>query len=228
MRNPRATATSPTSAPTDETASSHEWRASAWERCRLDLVPDPALGAGHRLVAGDPYHRAENAGTEVAGRAVSDQFAIALHRGEHCAGPDDQRHPQPGEVLGTLVAVGVTGGGFPLGHREAEEHDCAGRHVGQVVQGVGQQAYRSTEQGQEQFDAAGECQPHRREAHRMLADPTRLRILWALFAGEQSVGGLAELVGVTPLIVSQHLAKLRLGRVVTTRRERTRGVLRRR
>jgi DNA-binding transcriptional ArsR family regulator len=60
------------------------------------------------------------------------------------------------------------------------------------------------------------------ETLRMLADPTRLRILWALFAGEQSVGRLAELVGVTPSVVSQHLAKLRLGRVVTTRREGTR------
>jgi DNA-binding transcriptional ArsR family regulator len=57
------------------------------------------------------------------------------------------------------------------------------------------------------------------ETLRMLADPTRLRILWALFAGEQSVGRLAELVGVAPSVVSQHLAKLRLGRVVTTRRE---------
>ncbi len=54
---------------------------------------------------------------------------------------------------------------------------------------------------------------------RMLADPTRLRILWALFAGEQSVGHLAGLVGVSPSVVSQHLAKLRLGRVVSSRRE---------
>jgi DNA-binding transcriptional ArsR family regulator len=54
---------------------------------------------------------------------------------------------------------------------------------------------------------------------RMLAEPTRLRILWALFAGEQSVGRLAELVGVAPSAVSQHLAKLRLARLVSTRRE---------
>lgn len=54
---------------------------------------------------------------------------------------------------------------------------------------------------------------------RLLADPTRLRILWALFTGEHAVGQLAELVGVAPSVVSQHLAKLRLGRVVTTRRD---------
>jgi DNA-binding transcriptional ArsR family regulator len=57
---------------------------------------------------------------------------------------------------------------------------------------------------------------------RMLAEPTRLRILWALFSGEQSVGRLAELVGVAPSAVSQHLAKLRLARLVSTRREGTR------
>lgn len=54
---------------------------------------------------------------------------------------------------------------------------------------------------------------------RMLADPTRLRILWALFTGERSVGRLAELVDVSPSVVSQHLAKLRLARLVTTRRD---------
>ena len=57
---------------------------------------------------------------------------------------------------------------------------------------------------------------------RMLAEPTRLRILWALFSGEESVGRLAELVAVKPSVVSQHLAKLRLARLVTTRREGTR------
>ncbi len=54
---------------------------------------------------------------------------------------------------------------------------------------------------------------------RMLAEPTRLRILWVLVAGEQSVGQLADLAGVAPSVVSQHLGKLRLARLVTTRRE---------
>lgn len=53
---------------------------------------------------------------------------------------------------------------------------------------------------------------------RMLADPTRLRILWALFTEEQSVGELAEALDVAPSVVSQHLAKLRLAQLVTTRR----------
>ena len=57
------------------------------------------------------------------------------------------------------------------------------------------------------------------ETLRMLADPTRLRILWALYAGEHSVGHLADQIGVSPSVVSQHLAKLRLGRVVTSRRQ---------
>ena len=56
---------------------------------------------------------------------------------------------------------------------------------------------------------------------KMLADPTRLRIVWALLHGEHSVGRLAEHVDAQPAAVSQHLAKLRLARLVRTRREGT-------
>lgn len=56
---------------------------------------------------------------------------------------------------------------------------------------------------------------------RMLADPTRVKILWALFQGECSVNVLAELVGAAPTVVSQHLSKLRLAGLVTSRREGT-------
>ena len=54
---------------------------------------------------------------------------------------------------------------------------------------------------------------------KLLADPTRLRILWALLHGEHSVGPLAEHVGAPAPAVSQHLAKLRLARLVQTRRD---------
>jgi DNA-binding transcriptional ArsR family regulator len=57
---------------------------------------------------------------------------------------------------------------------------------------------------------------------KMLADPTRLRIVWALLHGEHSVGRLAEHVDAQPAAVSQHLAKLRLARLVRTRRDGTR------
>jgi DNA-binding transcriptional ArsR family regulator len=59
------------------------------------------------------------------------------------------------------------------------------------------------------------------ETMQLLSDPTRIRVLWALLQGEQSVGRLAELVGARPASVSQHLAKLRLGRLVELRREGT-------
>lgn len=59
------------------------------------------------------------------------------------------------------------------------------------------------------------------EAFRLLADPNRIKILWALLQGESSVNCLAELVGANPPAVSQHLAKLRLAGLVTTRREGT-------
>jgi DNA-binding transcriptional ArsR family regulator len=59
------------------------------------------------------------------------------------------------------------------------------------------------------------------ETLKLLADATRLRIVWALLHGEHSVNELAEHVGVQPTAVSQHLAKLRMTRLVRTRREGT-------
>jgi DNA-binding transcriptional ArsR family regulator len=57
------------------------------------------------------------------------------------------------------------------------------------------------------------------EVFRMLADATRVRILWALIGRELSVNELAGEVGKLPASVSQHLAKLRMTRLVQTRRE---------
>lgn len=57
------------------------------------------------------------------------------------------------------------------------------------------------------------------EVFRMLADPTRVRLMLALGEGELSVNELAESVGKPAPAVSQHLAKLRLARLVQTRRD---------
>ena len=57
---------------------------------------------------------------------------------------------------------------------------------------------------------------------KLLGDETRLRVIWALMEGEHSVNELAERVGAQPAAVSQHLAKLRLARLVRSRREGTR------
>ncbi|MHA6628012.1 ArsR/SmtB family transcription factor [Pseudonocardia sichuanensis] len=59
------------------------------------------------------------------------------------------------------------------------------------------------------------------ETFRMLSDPTRIKVLWALLQGESSVACLAELAGAAPTAVSQHLAKLRLAGLVKGRREGT-------
>jgi ArsR family transcriptional regulator, zinc-responsive transcriptional repressor len=59
------------------------------------------------------------------------------------------------------------------------------------------------------------------EVFRMLADPTRIRVLWALMGGELAVNELAEQVGKPAPSVSQHLAKLRMARLVRTRRDGT-------
>lgn len=57
------------------------------------------------------------------------------------------------------------------------------------------------------------------EVLKLVADPTRLHLLWVLVAGEHTVSALAETVGARPASVSQHLGKLRLGNLVGTRRE---------
>lgn len=53
----------------------------------------------------------------------------------------------------------------------------------------------------------------------LLADVTRLRIVWNLRDGELSVNELAERVGKAAATVSQHLGKLRLAGIVQTRRD---------
>ncbi len=56
---------------------------------------------------------------------------------------------------------------------------------------------------------------------RLLADATRLSLVWHLSDGERSVNQLAELVDRPAAAVSQHLAKLRLAKLVSTRRAGT-------
>lgn len=60
------------------------------------------------------------------------------------------------------------------------------------------------------------------EVFAMLADATRVRIVLALWDGELAVNQLAEIVGKSSAAVSQHLAKMRLARMVTTRQDGTR------
>ena len=55
----------------------------------------------------------------------------------------------------------------------------------------------------------------------MLADATRIQLLWALVDRELSVNDLAARVNKPGPSVSQHLAKLRMARLVRTRREGT-------
>jgi DNA-binding transcriptional ArsR family regulator len=66
--------------------------------------------------------------------------------------------------------------------------------------------------GDEQVDLAV-------EVFRMLADPTRVRILWVVLDAERSVNEIAEIIGKPQSAVSQHLAKLRLARLVSPRKK---------
>lgn len=59
------------------------------------------------------------------------------------------------------------------------------------------------------------------EVFRMLADATRVRLLWELLDRELPVNDLAAAVRKPPNAVSQHLAKLRMARLVRARRKGT-------
>lgn len=71
------------------------------------------------------------------------------------------------------------------------------------------------------FEADGQFVELAVEVFAMLADATRIRIILALRDEEFSVNHLADIVDKSAASVSQHLAKLRLARIVTTRREGT-------
>jgi DNA-binding transcriptional ArsR family regulator len=63
-------------------------------------------------------------------------------------------------------------------------------------------------------------------AFALLADPTRVRILWALQRGEHDVAGLAAIAGCRPTVASQHLSKLRFAGLVEGTRAGQRVVYR--
>ncbi len=60
----------------------------------------------------------------------------------------------------------------------------------------------------------------------LLADPTRVRMLWALRAAELDVASLAAVAGCRPTVASQHLSKLRFAGLVEGQRHGQRVVYR--
>ncbi|MEU6776735.1 metalloregulator ArsR/SmtB family transcription factor [Streptomyces sp. NPDC046759] len=73
-------------------------------------------------------------------------------------------------------------------------------------------------------DPATEVLAEAAAAFGLLASSARLHLMWALSQGESDVTHLAGRVGGTLPAVSQHLAKLRLGGLVRSRREGRRQV----
>lgn len=60
----------------------------------------------------------------------------------------------------------------------------------------------------------------------LLADPTRVRILWALREAELDVATLAGIAGCRPTVASQHLSKMRFAGLVEGTRHGQRVVYR--
>lgn len=58
----------------------------------------------------------------------------------------------------------------------------------------------------------------------LLSVPIRLQLVWLAAQGEHDVGSLAEQAGVPIATASQHLAKLRLGGIVSGRRHGRRQI----
>ena len=58
----------------------------------------------------------------------------------------------------------------------------------------------------------------------LLADPTRVRLLWALRDSDADVASLAEIAGCRPTVASQHLSKLRFAGLVEGKRDGRRVV----
>lgn len=61
-------------------------------------------------------------------------------------------------------------------------------------------------------------------AFRLLADPTRVRMLWALLEDQLDVATLAGIARCRPTVASQHLSKLRFAGLVEGRRNGQRVV----
>ncbi|MGH8966035.1 MAG: ArsR/SmtB family transcription factor [Actinomycetes bacterium] len=64
------------------------------------------------------------------------------------------------------------------------------------------------------------------EVLRMLADPTRLELMWVLQGEEQDVSALTAQVAASRSSVSQHLGRLRLAGLVDVRRDGRRMIYR--
>ena len=60
----------------------------------------------------------------------------------------------------------------------------------------------------------------------LLADPTRVRMLWALREEQLGVSSLATVAGCRPTVASQHLSKLRLAGLVDATRDGRRMIYR--
>ncbi len=60
---------------------------------------------------------------------------------------------------------------------------------------------------------------HLSNLFRALSDPTRVRLIALILDGEQSVGALAEQLGMTESAISHQLRGLRLQRIVRARKD---------
>lgn len=119
-------------------------------------------------------------------------------------------------VVVVVVVVSVVGGGVLVGSRCHGISVCVFTHISKLAN----MAHMHDSLPDFEMPTDVEVQVAA-DALRLLGDPNRIKILWALLQGETSVNCLAELIGASASSVSQHLSKLRLAGLVTVRRQGT-------
>jgi len=127
-----------------------------------------------------------------------------------------------------LRRLGVADRAFDRSHRTAREHELDPRHSATITPAPRQGCRLCNNLRMDADKKICGREPDSQyvelavEVFSMLADATRIRLILALRDGELSVNHLADIVDKSPAAVSQHLAKLRLARFVSTRQEGTR------
>ena len=113
------------------------------ERRRADVMPHAHPIERDRLVADEADDACRQDHPDVVGGDRVSQPVDRLERGEGRGGGDHRDDGQPGDVLGTVVAVGVSAVRGPAPEPERDEERDRGEGVGEVVDGVGEQGDRS-------------------------------------------------------------------------------------
>jgi hypothetical protein len=122
------------------------------EGARVDRRADPEFVARYSEIAKDPNDGGRHPDRHVVRASAGHELAIALVSGQRGREPDDEGNAEAGQILGSLVAVGVALGRWLLAHPEAEEHDRRSAHVRKVMDRIAEKTHRAGQDRDRQLD----------------------------------------------------------------------------